>query len=393
MPQRKFGNIDDQPLAPQLTGLTPIRPSRDYRDTEEADRIEGAARDTTATAESSYDKVVAINGHVGATVRYLRNPVHRKPAQILEERVGDCDDRSVLMVALLRSIGVPSRQVTGYLYDFNRLGLHAWVEVALPTQQGYIHWFIADPTAASLIVSDDPEEQFVQFQSRLHMYPIQPVVTVSHRHLSHSTDILLNPPKRWTNDQPTASALNTFVNGVTEGVIGQLEDRAAALVKADLMIRRELPLTAGSSYLLAERPVVDGHSLLVTVLEHQERLSIELAAQRVGSDLHGEPQQQVINSMRSAHEQLSWLLFDGVQAHHCLDLTYSRDPHTDRLQGVRLSFGRYLIENYLGVITRRLRKEGLMTEGDSVLLEALHNTSGGANLYYLQERALHRGRQ
>ena len=393
IPQRSFGDIDDQPLAPHLTSLTTIMVGRDYRDTSEADRIKRAAREIVATEETSYDKVVSINRHVGATVRYLRNSVDRMPAQILEERVGDCHDRSVLMVALLRSIGVLSRQVTGYLYDFNRLGLHAWVEVALPTQHGEIHWFIADPTAVSLIVSDDPEEQFVHFQSRLHMYPIQPVVTVSTRHLSHSTDILLNAGKPRRNDQPTASALNSFVDGLTEGVIRQLEDRADALVEADLMIRRELPLTAGSRYVLAERPIAEGQSLLVTVLEHQERLSIELAALREGSDLHGEPQQQVINSMRSAYEQLNWLLFDSVPAHHSLDLTYSRDPRTDRLQAVRLAFGRYLFENYLGAIAGRLRKEGLMTESDSVLLETLHDSSGGANLYYLQERALHRVRQ
>jgi len=387
IPRGRIADIDDRPPDPNLTRLATMSIGRDYRDSSEADRIKGAAREITAAADSSYDKVVAINGHVGATVRYLRNPVHRKPTQILEEKVGDCDDRSVLMVALLRAIGIPCRQATGYLYDFNRLGLHAWVEVALPTKQDGIHWFICDPTATSLVVSDDPEDLFVQAKSRLHLYPIQPIVAVNHQHLLHSTDILLNIGTTGKADSQPSSGVRDFVEGVTNAVNRRLEDRADVLVKDDLLIRRELSLSPGSRYVVTEQPITERRSLLVTSLEHQERLSIELVAQAEGSDLHGESEQKVIEEMRSAHEQLGWLLFDGIPAHYCLDLTYSRDPRTDRLQRVTMSFGRYLIENYLGVITRRLRKEGLLSEGDAILLAALHKSSGGANLYYLQERA------
>ncbi len=390
--QRQFADIGGQPLAPDLTRLASLVAGRDYRDASEAERIRRAAGDITAAAKSSYDKIAAVNEYVGATVRYLRNPVHRKPAQILEERVGDCDDRSVLMVALLRAIGIPCRQVTGYLYDFSRFGLHAWVEVALPSKDGEFHWFICDPTAVNLIVTEDPDDRFVQTRSRLHLYPIQPVVAVNHRHLRHSTDILLKVGKAWDSDRLTALRVKDFVEGVTGGVNRELDDRAGALIRADLMIRRELPLSPGSRYVVAERTITEGRSRLMTSLEHQELLSIELMSTGPGSDLHGEPEQQIIDAMRSAYDQLSWLLFGGIPAHYCLDLIYSRDPRTDRLQRVTLSFGRYLVENYLDEITRRLRKEGLSTENETELLKSLHDASGGTNLYYLQELALRRVR-
>jgi hypothetical protein len=387
LPASKFTEVASRPQAPELTPLTTLVAGRDFQHPSEAEEIRSAAHDIVAAANSNLQRVVAVNEHVGNTVRYLQNPIHRIPAQILEEKIGDCDDRSSLMVALLRAIGISCRQAKGFLYDFNRFGLHAWVEVALPTRQNEIHWFICDPTASSLVFSDDPDDRFVQTKSRLYLYPIQPVVKVNHRHLRHSTDILLNVGKAWANDRPTASGVRDFVEGITGGVNRELDDRAGALVRADLMIRRELPLSPGSRYLVAERTITEGCSRLMTSLEHQELLSIELMSTGQGSDLHDEPEQQIIDAMRSAYDQLSWLLFGGFPAHHCLDLIYSRDPRSDRLQRVTLSFHRYLVENYLEAITRRLRKEGLLTEDDSAVLGSLHEISGGANLYHLQERA------
>jgi transglutaminase-like putative cysteine protease len=69
--------------------------------------------------------------------------------EALEMRAGVCQDFSHIMIALLRSIKIPARYVSGYLY--HRTGTqdrsvadatHAWCEVLLP---GY-NWIGLDPT-------------------------------------------------------------------------------------------------------------------------------------------------------------------------------------------------------------------------------------------------------
>ena len=67
--------------------------------------------------------------------------------EILEIRKGVCQDFAHLLLQLLRTVGIPSRYVSGYVCP-NETGLrgegatHAWVEIYSPTQG----WFGLDPT-------------------------------------------------------------------------------------------------------------------------------------------------------------------------------------------------------------------------------------------------------
>ena len=60
----------------------------------------------------------------------------------LESRAGDCTEHSVLLSALLRSVGIPTRLVDGVVVDGGRAGYHEWVEVQID-QEGFVP---ADPT-------------------------------------------------------------------------------------------------------------------------------------------------------------------------------------------------------------------------------------------------------
>ena len=62
---------------------------------------------------------------------------------IIERKAGDCSEHAFLFNVLARSIGIPSRQVSGYALDFesNTFGGHAWNEVVI---DGY--WIAVDPT-------------------------------------------------------------------------------------------------------------------------------------------------------------------------------------------------------------------------------------------------------
>jgi Transglutaminase-like superfamily len=60
--------------------------------------------------------------------------------QVLEERRGDCNEHTVLYVALARAIGLPARTAAGLVYLRGRFYYHAWPEVYLNG------WVAVDPT-------------------------------------------------------------------------------------------------------------------------------------------------------------------------------------------------------------------------------------------------------
>jgi transglutaminase-like putative cysteine protease len=126
--------------------------------------LTGAAR-AKALSATPYEaiedprlKKAAIDAAAGATdrveiVRRLSDFVYRHvqkksldrgyaPAiATLESRSGDCTEHSVLMSALLRALGLPTRIVDGVVVDGVNAGYHEWVEVDLG--QGFI---AVDPT-------------------------------------------------------------------------------------------------------------------------------------------------------------------------------------------------------------------------------------------------------
>jgi transglutaminase-like putative cysteine protease len=60
--------------------------------------------------------------------------------QVLEERRGDCNEHTVLYVALARALGLPARTAAGVVYLRGRFYYHAWPEVWLG------EWVAVDPT-------------------------------------------------------------------------------------------------------------------------------------------------------------------------------------------------------------------------------------------------------
>ena len=62
---------------------------------------------------------------------------------VLEQGKGVCQDFTHLMIAVLRSFGVPARYVSGYVHRPNKESQsHAWCEVWLPD----LGWVGIDPT-------------------------------------------------------------------------------------------------------------------------------------------------------------------------------------------------------------------------------------------------------
>lgn len=125
--------------------------------TEWGDGIHGLAREE---AERAGDDVLAtvLAFHRMLGTRFTYDPgatfVGIDAEQVLKAEAGVCQDYAHLMIALCRSIGIPARYVSGYLFardgevgrdpeaDRIEVQTHAWVEVALPGAG----WWGLDPT-------------------------------------------------------------------------------------------------------------------------------------------------------------------------------------------------------------------------------------------------------
>jgi transglutaminase-like putative cysteine protease len=60
--------------------------------------------------------------------------------QVLESRRGDCNEHTVLFVAMARALGLPARTAVGLVYVDGAFFYHAWPEVWLGD------WVAVDPT-------------------------------------------------------------------------------------------------------------------------------------------------------------------------------------------------------------------------------------------------------
>jgi transglutaminase superfamily protein len=86
-------------------------------------------------------------------VRHVNDIIEKKPTvslpsarEVLRTRVGDCNEHTVLYVALARSLGIPSRIAVGLVYLHGAFYYHAWPEVYLEGPPGRGLWLPVDPT-------------------------------------------------------------------------------------------------------------------------------------------------------------------------------------------------------------------------------------------------------
>ena len=118
------------------------RPS-EYIESDDA-RVVDQAKKLTAGAHTRWDAVRKVGQWVYEEIRYT---IAESPSacRALEKKEGDCGPHATLMIAMLRSVGVPARLVGGLVYTPSfggSFGQHAWVEVHM----GPAGWLAVDPT-------------------------------------------------------------------------------------------------------------------------------------------------------------------------------------------------------------------------------------------------------
>jgi transglutaminase-like putative cysteine protease len=121
----------DSSLAPWLAA-EPLIQSADPGIRTEAHQILGGEPDPTRAAER-------LTHWVAAHVRKQATVGLPNAVRVLTQRRGDCNERTVLYVALARAIGLPARPVAGLLEVGGRFYYHAWPEVYLG------RWVAVDP--------------------------------------------------------------------------------------------------------------------------------------------------------------------------------------------------------------------------------------------------------
>lgn len=120
--------------ASEELGSTPLIQSTDPRIMDQARRIAGSEEDPEAVARLIGEWVY------GALEKEI-TPSLPSAVQVLESRRGDCNEHTVLYVALARSLGLPTRTAAGLVHLDGRFFYHAWPEVWLGGE-----WVAVDPT-------------------------------------------------------------------------------------------------------------------------------------------------------------------------------------------------------------------------------------------------------
>jgi transglutaminase-like putative cysteine protease len=387
VPRRRFTAVEDSQLDPAIAGLAQLELERDIADIAEHGKLQKVADDLELQSTTDYKLVVAINSWVSSLLKYQEGPTSRTPVEVLQDQSGDCDDYTALMVALLRTVGIPARHATGLLYDLNTLSAHAWVEAALPTRNGGVHWFVCDPTLAGTTTVKAKKAGYVQFKDRILFYSARPAISDEGLAGHLTSDVFLNwrpSHERLTTDP---EELSHFIDLVIEEVDHEIAHDAEDLAEKNLLLRRDSASIAGSPYFFVDRPLTEKHTSWIQVrLENEEWLVLDLMAEEY-STLESDTDLEMIDHMRTTFNDLNNLFFAGTSAHYNLELLYLRDPHTDGLHTLSLRFGRYLVEHHLDRILNRLAKKKILTDEEVARIAEVAEVSGGKNLYILQELA------
>ncbi len=106
-----------------------------------------------ATRSGTQDKVRGIVSWIIGNIEYEANEEELGAESCYIRRIGACDEHADLFVSMARCIGIPSRRVTGSLYNDSKLAGHAWAEYF---DQG---WIFVDPSVKGLNRSFAPDNR------------------------------------------------------------------------------------------------------------------------------------------------------------------------------------------------------------------------------------------
>ena len=115
--------------------------------------IESDAPEIVAEAQAAMRGLTGDRARAERLTRHVNALLEKKPTvslpsalEVLRTRVGDCNEHTVLYVAMARALGLPARIAVGMVYLHGAFYYHAWPEVYLDEGQGRGLWLPVDPT-------------------------------------------------------------------------------------------------------------------------------------------------------------------------------------------------------------------------------------------------------
>jgi transglutaminase-like putative cysteine protease len=123
-------------------------------------RVAALARDIVADERDAIRAAQRLNDWVYAHLRKVPTVSIPNAVQVLEMGEGDCNEHAVLLAALGRAAGIPTRVVAGAVYLEEAFLYHAWCEMWLGRWVSIdpaLHQFPADATHIKFVVGG-PEE-------------------------------------------------------------------------------------------------------------------------------------------------------------------------------------------------------------------------------------------
>ncbi len=115
--------------------------------------IESDAPEIVAEALKAIGDASEARAKAERLTRYVAALLEKKPTvslpsalEVLRTRVGDCNEHTVLFVAMARAAGLPARIAVGLVHVHNAFYYHAWPEVFAEASPGRGYWLAVDPT-------------------------------------------------------------------------------------------------------------------------------------------------------------------------------------------------------------------------------------------------------
>jgi transglutaminase-like putative cysteine protease len=115
--------------------------------------IESDAPEIRAEAEIAVRGIHGGRARAEALTRHVNAILQKKPTlslpsarEVLRTRIGDCNEHTVLFVAMARSVGMPARIAVGLAFAHGAFYYHAWPEVYIEEAEGQGLWLPVDPT-------------------------------------------------------------------------------------------------------------------------------------------------------------------------------------------------------------------------------------------------------
>jgi hypothetical protein len=144
----------------------------------------GVAREIVGDERDAKRAALRLNDWVYEHIRKVPTISIPNALQVLEMGQGDCNEHAVLLAALGRAVGLPTRLVAGAVYLDGAFFYHAWCDVWVGRWVSIdpaLHQFPADATHIKLVVGDpDAQLRMLGIIGRLGVEVLNDHVTAEH---------------------------------------------------------------------------------------------------------------------------------------------------------------------------------------------------------------------